>query len=222
MGCHALLQGVFPTQGLNLCLPLGRRVLYPCATGEALCFFKGCGMPTLVLRGLASIWGSALPWLVLLAPALRLVISCIFNWGYELVSYLPSWICGITRSFGWVCKPPKRFYLSFFQVPSTQDLWKLQFPVLEFLDGPDGSNSFLKPIEGRPWLYAFRGLSPISRVRVKADEFLCHVFAGTEPFESIFMLRVVYICKKSYFQLPNLHGPKALSLYSICLVRFSC
>ena len=35
------------------------------------------------------------------------------------------------------------------------------------------------------------------------------------------MLRVVYICEESYFQLPNLHGPKALSLYSICSVRFS-
>ena len=106
-------------------------------------------------------------------------------------------------------------------MPSTQDLWKLQFPVLEFLDSPDGSNSFLKPIVGRPCLYAFRGLSPISRVRVKVDEFLCRVFAGTEPFESIFMLRVVSICEGSYFQLPNLHGPKAFSLYCICSVRFS-
>ena len=120
-----------------------------------------------------------------------------------------------------MCKPLKRFYLSFFQVPSTQDLWKLKFPVLEFLDSPDNSHSFLKPTEGRPWLYAFRGFPPLSRVRVKADEFLCCVFAGTEPFRSIYLLRVVYICEESYFQLPSLHGPKALSLYSIRSVQFS-
>ena len=29
VGCHAFLQGIFPTQGLNLCLSCtGRRVLY--------------------------------------------------------------------------------------------------------------------------------------------------------------------------------------------------
>ena len=31
VGCHAVLQGIFPTQGLNLhllCLVIGRRVLY--------------------------------------------------------------------------------------------------------------------------------------------------------------------------------------------------
>ena len=28
MGCHALLQGIFPTQGLNPALPQCRRILY--------------------------------------------------------------------------------------------------------------------------------------------------------------------------------------------------
>ena len=28
VGCHALLQGIFPTQGLNPCLPHCRRILY--------------------------------------------------------------------------------------------------------------------------------------------------------------------------------------------------
>ena len=34
VGCHFLLQGIFPTQGSDLCLLLGRRVLYHCATWE--------------------------------------------------------------------------------------------------------------------------------------------------------------------------------------------
>ena len=58
--------------------------------GKPFASLKAVECSLSVLRGLASIWGSALSWLVLLAPALRLVISCIFNWGYELVSYLPS------------------------------------------------------------------------------------------------------------------------------------
>ena len=35
MGCHFLLQGIFPTQGLNTCLPLGRWILYHWTTWEA-------------------------------------------------------------------------------------------------------------------------------------------------------------------------------------------
>ena len=35
MGCHALLWGIFPTQGLNLCLLHQRQILYHWATGEA-------------------------------------------------------------------------------------------------------------------------------------------------------------------------------------------
>ena len=34
-GCHALLQGIFPTQRLNLPVLLGRRILYHWATWEA-------------------------------------------------------------------------------------------------------------------------------------------------------------------------------------------
>ena len=36
MGCHSLLQGIFPTQGLNPSLPDCRQTLYCWATGEAL------------------------------------------------------------------------------------------------------------------------------------------------------------------------------------------
>ena len=36
VGCHALLQGTFLTQGLNLCLLHCRWILYPEATGDAL------------------------------------------------------------------------------------------------------------------------------------------------------------------------------------------
>ena len=40
VGCHFLLQGIFLTQGLNLCLlHLLRRILYHCVTWEAL---NGC------------------------------------------------------------------------------------------------------------------------------------------------------------------------------------
>ena len=35
-GCHALLQGIFPTQGSNLCLWNCRQTIYRWATGEAL------------------------------------------------------------------------------------------------------------------------------------------------------------------------------------------
>ena len=34
VGCHFLLQGIFPTQGSDLCLLFGRQVLYHCATWE--------------------------------------------------------------------------------------------------------------------------------------------------------------------------------------------
>ena len=36
VGCHFLLQGIFPTQRWNPCLLLGRQILYHWATGEAL------------------------------------------------------------------------------------------------------------------------------------------------------------------------------------------
>ena len=35
VGSHFLLQGIFPTQGLNPCLLLGRQILYHCATWVA-------------------------------------------------------------------------------------------------------------------------------------------------------------------------------------------
>ena len=35
VSCHSLLQGIFPTQGSNLCLLLGRQILYHWATREA-------------------------------------------------------------------------------------------------------------------------------------------------------------------------------------------
>ena len=41
VGCHALLQGIFPTQGSNPQLYVsctGRWILYPCATWEALSY----------------------------------------------------------------------------------------------------------------------------------------------------------------------------------------
>ena len=41
MDCHALLQGIFPTQGLNLGLLYCRQILHHLATREAL-FFNGC------------------------------------------------------------------------------------------------------------------------------------------------------------------------------------
>ena len=37
VGCHALLQGIFPTQGLNPGLPHCRLTLYRRVTREALC-----------------------------------------------------------------------------------------------------------------------------------------------------------------------------------------
>jgi len=40
VGCHFLLQGIFPTQGYNSCLLPGRQILYHWATREA-CFING-------------------------------------------------------------------------------------------------------------------------------------------------------------------------------------
>ena len=37
VGCHFLLQGIFPTQGLNPCLVHGRQILYHWASREAWC-----------------------------------------------------------------------------------------------------------------------------------------------------------------------------------------
>ena len=42
VGCHFLLQGLFPTQRSNLGLLLGRQTLYHCTTGAAL---KGTRLP---------------------------------------------------------------------------------------------------------------------------------------------------------------------------------
>ena len=42
VGCHFLLQGIFPTQGLNPCLLLSRWILYHWATREAQIMLKLC------------------------------------------------------------------------------------------------------------------------------------------------------------------------------------
>ena len=41
VGCHALLQGIFPTQGSNRVSCTGRWILYHCATWEAHVFLLG-------------------------------------------------------------------------------------------------------------------------------------------------------------------------------------
>ena len=43
VGCHALLQRIFPTQGLNLSLLHCRRILYPLITREAPISCLVCG-----------------------------------------------------------------------------------------------------------------------------------------------------------------------------------
>ena len=49
VGCHFLHQGIFSTQGSNLCFLCCRRILYCWATGEALrqgsCFLLHCYIP---------------------------------------------------------------------------------------------------------------------------------------------------------------------------------
>ena len=40
VGCHALLQGIFLTQGLNVCRLSWRRILYHCATWEVFSLNK--------------------------------------------------------------------------------------------------------------------------------------------------------------------------------------
>ena len=41
VGCHALLQGVFPTQGLNPGLPYYRKILYRLSHSEAQVYWNG-------------------------------------------------------------------------------------------------------------------------------------------------------------------------------------
>ena len=43
MGSHSLLQGIFPTQGLNLGAPHCRQILYYCATWVKSGTFGGRG-----------------------------------------------------------------------------------------------------------------------------------------------------------------------------------
>ena len=50
VGCHFLLQGIFPTQGSNLDLLHCRQILYSCTTGEAM----GCSKSSSIL----PCWGS--------------------------------------------------------------------------------------------------------------------------------------------------------------------
>ena len=58
MGCHALLQGIFPTQGLNPGLLHGWRILSIGATSEAPLSltptFLGGGVPGTVLGSMSS------------------------------------------------------------------------------------------------------------------------------------------------------------------------
>ena len=64
-GCHFLLQGTFSTQWLNLCLLLGRWILYHWATWEALSakylHSNMCPPERRSRRGLASCRGSGEP-----------------------------------------------------------------------------------------------------------------------------------------------------------------
>ena len=46
MGCHALLQGIFSTQGLNPGLPRWRRILYFLSHPEAQEYWRGKPMPS--------------------------------------------------------------------------------------------------------------------------------------------------------------------------------
>ena len=53
VGCHLLLQGIFPTQGLNLSLLLGRQILYLSYMGSTLayrrCLLNASSFPLLYL-----------------------------------------------------------------------------------------------------------------------------------------------------------------------------
>ena len=73
MGCHALLQGIFPTEGLNLGLPHCRQILYQlshqgiCALGGGVCmcvffFVRPKTRPTSLMAS------DLLPFLTVLLP----------------------------------------------------------------------------------------------------------------------------------------------------------
>ena len=59
-GCHALLQGIFPIQELNLCLPHFRQVLYHLShqgSPKGALFIKAGNRNSNHMRGSGRIWG---------------------------------------------------------------------------------------------------------------------------------------------------------------------
>ena len=91
VGCHALLQGIFPTQGLKLHLLRllhCRRILYHCATREAHLFY------TLVYNPMS------LNCVAQIGPALAIVGALSSSlWSFDKLPSIPVPECSITFYF---------------------------------------------------------------------------------------------------------------------------
>ena len=91
VGCHALLQGIFPTQGLKLHLLRllhCRRILYHCATREAHLFY------TLVYNPMS------LNCVAQIGPALAIVRALSSSlWSFDKLPSIPVPGCSITFYF---------------------------------------------------------------------------------------------------------------------------
>ena len=72
VGSHSLLQGIFPTQGLNLCLLLCRQILYPLShlgnPGKAFSSSRAGCVESITLKGGSPFCPTALPVLHVCLP----------------------------------------------------------------------------------------------------------------------------------------------------------
>ena len=104
VGCHALLQGIFPTQGLNprlLCLCIGRLILYTSATWEALLMLLVCCISKEVKHGGNSL-SRATP---------------LSSWGFTVSGCRMRWLVRWCQGSLWVQSNQDSFSVYLFLTP---------------------------------------------------------------------------------------------------------
>ena len=97
VGCHFLLQGIFLTQGSNLCLLCllhCRQILYYCPTWEA-------PMLHLILanRVRSNKWYQWILWLTIFVFVAYSIYLFIYFWNIVIIKYCISFFCTFIRFF---------------------------------------------------------------------------------------------------------------------------